>query len=66
MAEVDAGVEAFVDGVGAVGVRHHSELLTVGDEGVHQCFGPLVVAVVVTRAVDEQQLALKLVGEGQG
>ena len=38
----------------------------MGDEGVHQRFGPLVVAVVVAGAVDEQQLALKAVGEGQG
>ena len=65
LAEVDAGVEALVDGVGAVGVRHHAELLAVGDEGVHQRFGSLVVAVVVAGAVDEQQLALKSVGEGQ-
>ena len=65
LAEVDAGVEALVDGVGAVGVRHHAELLPVGDEGVRQRFGSLVVAVVVAGAVDEQQLALKAVGEGQ-
>ena len=65
LAEVDAGVEAFADGVGAVGVRHHAELLAVGDEGVHQRFSSLIVAVVVAGAVDEQQLALKLVGEGQ-
>ena len=51
-AQMQRGVPALADRVGAIGVGHHGERLVVPDEFVDKPFGPLVVAVVVvaTRA----------------
>ena len=57
--QVPGRVLPLVDRVAAVGVRHQRERLVQLDQLVHQLFGPLVVAVVVAGAVDEQQVALQ-------
>ena len=57
---------ALVYAVTAVGVGHHVELLALGDELVDQQLEALVVAVVIAGAVDQQQVALEVLGMGDG
>ena len=62
--QVQRRVVPLADRVRAVGIGHHRERLVVADQLVDQGLGPLVVAVVVARPVDDQQVPLELVGEG--
>ena len=50
----------------AIRVGHHRETFVGGDQGVHESFRVLVVDIVVSRAVDDEQIALELVGERDG
>lgn len=61
--QVASGVVAFFDRVCAVRISKHRELFVVLDQFVDQHLAGLVVAVVVTRAVDEQQVAFEVLGE---
>ena len=60
------GVGAFANRMGAVGIGHHRERFVVPDQFVDQLLHGLIVAVVVARAVNQQQVALQLVGEIDG
>ena len=64
--EMPGGVRPFGNGVGAVGVRHHGEMLIVSDEFVDQPFRALVMAVVVARAMDQEQISPELAGIRDG
>ncbi len=64
--EVRRSTGALMDGVVAVGVGHERELLVVFDEFVDEFFGPLVVDVVVTRAVDDEKVAFEVGGVCDG
>ena len=46
----------------AIGVRHEVERLAERDQAVHQAFGALVIHVVVTGAMHDQQLSLEPLG----
>ena len=59
-----AGIVTFADAVGAVGVGHHREYLVVFDQFVDKTLSSLVMDIVVARAVNEEQIALELVGVG--
>jgi hypothetical protein len=52
----------FVNPVRAVRIGHHREGLVRSDQRVDQRFRPLVMNVVVARAVYDQQLPLQLTG----
>ena len=62
---MQAGVAA-VDGVVLVGIEEHLILLVGLVELRHEVDGILEMHVVVGRAVDEQIVALQLVGEEAG
>ena len=47
-------VFAFVDAVRAIGVGHYLKEFIVFDQLVDQCFGILVVNIIVASAMDEQ------------
>ncbi len=51
------------DSMPAIGVGHHGEELVVNDELVDQRFGALIVDVVVTGAVDDEQIAFEMLGK---
>ena len=57
---------AFPDRVSSIRIRHHAELLVVPDELVDELFEGLIMAVVVSRAVDDEQVAFELMGEIDG
>ena len=57
--QVFSGAFALKDSVASIGVGHHLKLLVVFDEFVDQHFGIVVVYVVVTSAVDVQQVAFR-------
>ena len=60
------GALAFTDAVRAVGIAHHLELLALFYQFVNQHFGSLVMHVVVAGAVNDQQVAAKVFGVGDG
>ena len=57
-------IRAFIDRVRAVRIRDLGEGLIQADEFVHHDFAVLVMAVVVPRAVGDQELALESVHMG--
>ena len=59
--QVASGVLSLANRMSAVGVRHHRELFVVRDQFINQDFGGLIMTVVVTSAVNQQQVALQLV-----
>ena len=60
------GTFAFADTVGAIGVGHDRELSAVLDQAVDQGFGALVVTVVVSGTVDDQQFVLQVLSIRDG
>ena len=52
------GVYALVNAMVPHGVRHHAELLVMFDQFIHQHFKILVMHIVITRAVHDEQVAL--------
>ena len=66
--QVPSGVGTLADAVRSVRVGQHLEGLVELNQLVDQQLGALIVAVVVARAVDEQQALglLHLVSEGDG
>ena len=55
--QVHGRARTFKDSVSAIGIGHEVEWFPEFDESVHQQLRPLVVNVVVTRAVHDQQMA---------
>ena len=51
-------IRPFPDGMTAIRISHHRELLVLLHQLIDEQFATLVVAVVVARAVDEQEVAL--------
>jgi len=58
---VAAGVAAFAEGMGAIGIDHEGELFVLGDEFIHQSLAVLVMGVVVAGAIDEEEISFELV-----
>jgi hypothetical protein len=56
--KVPHGVGSFGNGVAAVGIGDHRENLVVGNEFVDEKLRALIVPVVVSGAVDEQEMGL--------
>ena len=61
--DVQAGASALRDAVRPVGVHHQVERFAEFDETIHEPLGALIVDVVVTRPVDDEQPALQPLGE---
>ncbi len=64
--EVVCGVLPLVDAVRAHGVGEHVEHLVLADELVDQHLAALVVDIVVSRAVNQQQVPFQPSGEIDG
>jgi hypothetical protein len=64
--QMQGGALALRDTVAAVGVSHHVELLALGDQLVDQQLDALVMDVVVTRTVDQEEVALEASGVVDG
>ena len=43
-----------------IGIRHHLKLLVMLDQLIDQDFGVLVVHIIISRAVNEQQIPFKI------
>jgi hypothetical protein len=56
--QVHGRARAFKDAVSAIGIGHEVERLPQGDQLVDQQLRPLVMNIVVARAVHNQQMAL--------
>ena len=64
--KVQRGVFSFVDSVRAVGINHHGKKLVVGNQLINQFFKALVMDVVVSSTMNDEQFPLELVSEGDG
>src|SRR5688500_949085 len=53
------------DAVGAVRIRHYREVFICGDKGVDQKLRSLVMDVVITGTVNDQEVALQVLCEGE-
>ncbi len=56
---MDRCAGTFRDRMSPIGIRHKVEGFSQIDESIHEQLRPLVVHVVITRAMDDQQVALQ-------
>lgn len=54
------------DAMAPVGIRHELKLLVVLDQFILQHLGVLIVHIVITGAMDVQQIAAEVFGMGDG
>jgi hypothetical protein len=57
---MERSVLAFVDAVGAIGIRHHAEQFVMFNQFIDHHFKVLVVNIVIAGAVNYQQISLQI------
>ena len=60
--EVARRVLSLADAVGSVRIRHEGEGFVVDDELIDERFRSLVVNIVISGSMDQQQMTLQLIG----
>ena len=64
--EMKRRIVALSNAVGAIGIRHHGERFVVKDQLIDQGFHILIMHIVVSRSVHQEEIALKTMGERDG